>query len=117
MARLEPAEYVALGRRAIVELLDHENAAAWREIEAKIADQTWPGLPTHVDPNHQSTARLELQRAGQIEEVANVSRGGREVSIVVACQISRSRPDPGSRETSEVSTAAGTIRSARRIRR
>jgi hypothetical protein len=83
MARLHPTEYVALGRRAILELLDRENAAAWREIEAKIADEKWPGLPTHIDPNHLTTARLELQRAGQIEEVANTARGGREVSIVV----------------------------------
>lgn len=83
MASLDPSEYVAMGRRAILELLDEQHAAAWREIEARIADETWPSLPHHIDPNHLSTARIQLLREGRIDELQATSRGGREVSVVV----------------------------------
>lgn len=57
MARRSADEYVAFARAAITELLDQEHAAGWLEVEAKIADTAWPGVPTRVDPHHPLTLR------------------------------------------------------------
>lgn len=75
-------EWVGLGRTAILQLLEREHAAAWIEVEAKIADVTWAPLGVHVDPNHLSTARLELQREGRIMTAASTSKGQRVVEVV-----------------------------------
>ena len=57
MPRLDPSEYVDMGRRAIRELIDQEHAVALREIDARIAEGLWPSLKHHIDPNHLATAR------------------------------------------------------------
>lgn len=82
MARRERSEYVLLGRQAILDLLDQEHAAAWLEVEAKVADREWPGIGTPIDPHHLSQARIDLLRAGEIRTVAASTRGGREVTVL-----------------------------------
>jgi hypothetical protein len=85
---MEPEDYVRLGKRAITELLAAEHAAAWREIEAKIADTPWPGIGTHIDPHHLGTARYQLLREGAIADTAPAAtRGGRATSVVYPTDI------------------------------
>jgi hypothetical protein len=80
---MEPEEYVNLGKRAILELLDVEHAAAWREIEAKIADSRWPGIGVHIDPHNLGNARAKLLREGKIADTEPAAtRGGRPTSVV-----------------------------------
>ncbi len=80
---MEPEDYVRLGKRGILELLHVEHAAAWREIEAKLADASWPGLGYPIDPHHLTTARQQLMTAGKIDDTAaTATRGGRPISIV-----------------------------------
>ena len=82
MAKREPWEYEALGLRAIVELLSQEHAASWLEVEARIADEEWLGIGTHVDPHHLSAARVTLMRRGTVQELTATSRGGRSVPVI-----------------------------------
>jgi hypothetical protein len=82
VARREPSEYEALGTRAIVELLRQQHAASWLEVEARIADEEWPGLGTPVNPHHLSAARTLLARRGTVRDLAATSRGGRSVSVI-----------------------------------
>ncbi len=64
MARLDPHDYVLMGKRAIAELVDRENAVAIREIDARIGEDLWPGLSHKIDPHHLTTARIELLQGG-----------------------------------------------------
>lgn len=72
-----------MGRRALLELLDEEHAAAWMEAEARIADVRWRSLPLTIDPQHLSTAKTQLVREGLITEgPATATRGGREIHLL-----------------------------------
>ena len=82
MTKREPAEYVALGRLAIVELLEVHHAASWLEVEARVADEECPGLGTPVNPHHLSDARRQLLGRGVVTELTATSRGGRRVPVV-----------------------------------
>ncbi len=74
--------YVRSGREAILHLLDHEHAAVWPEIEAKIADQLYLPLRVRVDPHHLSTAKQELLEDGEIVATVHQARGGRDIRIL-----------------------------------
>lgn len=74
--------YVDLGKTAIVLLLEQQHAAVWPEIEAKIADQPWPGMRYPIDPHHLTTARQELHRDGIVVEESAVTRGGGAVKVL-----------------------------------
>lgn len=93
-------EYRALARRAVLDLLDVEHAAAWLEVEAKICDEQWPGIGTRIDRHHLSSARISLLRQGKIEEAHAATRGRRMVSIVQPA-------DPGRLATAIAKAAQG----------
>jgi hypothetical protein len=82
VAKREPWEYEALGTRAIVELLHREHAASWLEVEARGADEEWPGLGTPINPHHLSAARAALMRRRTIQQLTATSRGGRSVPVI-----------------------------------
>jgi hypothetical protein len=86
---MAPDQYVALARRAIVELLDQEHAAPWLEIEARITDEPWPTVGHPIDKHHLSTAHIQLLRRGQIEQNKTDTRGGREVTIIQPTDVGR----------------------------
>jgi hypothetical protein len=76
-------DYVALGEQGIRELLAQEHAVLWTEVEAKLADQTWPSLPLPVNPHHLTTARHRLLDAREIENTVHPTRGGRSIPVIV----------------------------------
>jgi hypothetical protein len=76
-------DYVALGEQGIRDLLAREHAALWTEIEAKIAEQQWPGLPAKVEPHHLTTAKHRLVDSNTIETTIAATRGGRKVRVIV----------------------------------
>src|ERR1022692_1789673 len=84
-----PADYVALARAAILELLDQEHAAAWLEVEARITDVPWPSVGQHIDKHHLSRARIELLKSGLIVDLNIGTRGGRDVVIIHRTDIAR----------------------------
>lgn len=84
MPSLEAHDYVVLGRRAILELLDQQHAVVWQEAEARIADAAWPTIGHRIEPHHLSTARRDLLEAGSIAEQTAVARGRRQVTVVVS---------------------------------
>jgi hypothetical protein len=86
---MAPEQYVALARRAIVELLDREHAAPWLEVEARITDVPWPTIGHRIDKHHLSTAHVQLLRAGHIEQRQTDTRGGREVTIIQPADVGR----------------------------
>jgi hypothetical protein len=77
-----PRHYELLGVRAIGELVDQESAVVWPEVEAKIADRTWPGLTTKIDPHHLTTAKIELVEAGDLVSTTAATRGGRRIAVL-----------------------------------
>ncbi|MGH3738982.1 MAG: hypothetical protein ACRDT6_25800 [Micromonosporaceae bacterium] len=78
-------DYPALGRRAILELLGRELAAPSLEIEARIADANWPGLPVVVEPLHLSAALRDLRSTGRVVvHPPQPTRGGRPVTLITA---------------------------------
>lgn len=85
------AEWVDLAIEALEELLDAEDAAVWDEIEAKVSDHTWPGMPHPIDPHHLTTAKLALLAGGAIEETTAATRGGRPISVLSPVSVGRGR--------------------------
>ncbi len=55
-----PSDWVATGEQAIQKLLAQEHAVVLPEIEARLADATWPTLSHPVQPHHLTTARHNL---------------------------------------------------------
>jgi hypothetical protein len=81
LSAVEPAEYLALGTELIPTLLEAEMAAPWLEIEARLADNRYPGASHPVDPHHLSNARRQLEEAGLIQSRIEGTRGGRAVTL------------------------------------
>jgi len=96
-------DYSALGRRAILELLERELAAPSLEIEARIADEPWPTLPVVVEPLPLHDALADLRAAGRIVvHPPEPTRGGRPVTLITAVT--------DARNTTAVETAAARKR-------
>jgi hypothetical protein len=72
-------QWVALGREALLALLDREHAVVWDEAEAKLSDVAPPAV--HVDPHHLTTAKLLLLDEGIIAEATERTRGGRSIGV------------------------------------
>lgn len=77
-----PTDWVALGWRAILQILDDEHAVVWPEVEARLSDTIPRGFSHRIDPHHLTTARRQLRAAGIIEEITAPTRGGREVEVI-----------------------------------
>ncbi|WP_123737493.1 MULTISPECIES: hypothetical protein [unclassified Rathayibacter] len=56
------------------DFLDSERAFVVPELEAKLADQRWGEFPA-INPHHLTTARLALQRSGEISVQREQTRG------------------------------------------
>ena len=84
MAQRSPEEYDYLGRKAVLELLDRELAAAGMEIDARLAEDVWPSVGIPIQPIHLSNALTELVRQGQIIVTTESTRGGRALDIYQA---------------------------------
>jgi hypothetical protein len=84
-----------------MQLLNEQLAAPWLEVEARIADMPWGDTGYHIDPNHLSTARIELERADRIATTTAANRGGREVTILYPT---------GGRRATAIATATATAR-------
>ncbi len=80
---------MALGRKAILELLEEEHAAVWLEVEAKVADHAWHSLRRPVQPHHLTTARTQLRREGVIKESPGATRGGAAISVLHLADLRR----------------------------
>lgn len=77
-------DYVLLGEDAILELLGEEHAVLRREIEAKISDRVWRGMPNPIYPHNLTVAlrRLQGREPGhdqRIEFTKEETRGGSRV--------------------------------------
>jgi hypothetical protein len=81
VAQRTPAEYVQLGREAILHLLDAEHAAPWIEIEARIADRPYEPVGIRVEPHHLSAARAQLAGDGTIVAATGPTRGGSDITL------------------------------------
>lgn len=101
MARRAPEEWDYLGRKAVLDLLDQELAAAGMEIDARLAEDVWPSVGTPVQPIHLSNALNELVRQGRIIRTTKSTRGGRQVDIYQAV---------GGRRTTAITRAAARKR-------
>jgi len=78
---VEPADYVQMGSEAILALLRDHHAAPWLEVEARIADQAYPGFPNPVEPWPLGQARSRLVDEGAIQRTRSATRGGRSVDL------------------------------------
>jgi hypothetical protein len=76
------AEWVRLGREAILQLLEIEHAVVWPEVEAKIADKKWEPLGLRIQPHHLTSARQQLRDEGVITTTSDTTRGGRVVPVM-----------------------------------
>jgi hypothetical protein len=74
--------WIDLGKETIVRLLEAERAAVWPEVEAKVADRSYPGNRYRIQPHHLTSARKELRDEGVISERAQSTRGGREIPFL-----------------------------------
>ncbi|HEX4701548.1 MAG TPA: hypothetical protein VH352_05410 [Pseudonocardiaceae bacterium] len=74
-------EWVALGRTAILELLEEQLAAPLVELEARVCAQPWRNNPNPIDPHLLTQARRELLGAERIAEFSAATRGGSEIAV------------------------------------
>jgi hypothetical protein len=74
-------ENESIARSAIVDLLKHEHAVVWLEVEAKLAEHPYPGMKHGLNPHVLSIARTQLLAANIIESVAEPTRGGRIIEV------------------------------------
>lgn len=75
-------EWVALGKHAVLDLLDRELAAPSLEIEARLADTRWPGIGERIEPVPLHLALTELRDEGRVDVEEGVpTRGQRPVSV------------------------------------
>lgn len=86
-----PEHYVTLGMQGIMDLLAEQHAVVWLEIEAKLADRRWETLPSPIQPHILTTARHRLIEDGAIEQIAQTTRGGRSVAVIVPTDTRRRR--------------------------
>lgn len=80
---MQVREWIDLGRETIIRLLENELAVVWPEVEARCADRPYPPNRRPIQPHHLTSARQELRDEGIILEIANKTRGGREVPFIV----------------------------------
>lgn len=95
-------DFVALGTRAVLELIDEEKAVVWPEVEAKLFDRTWTSAGHPIDPHILTLVRARLLADGTLETTVERARGGRAIATV-------HRP-LGSRNKRPIITAAGRKR-------
>jgi hypothetical protein len=77
------AEWRERARSAILSLLEHEYAAIWPEIEAKLEPK--PGFGNRgkgIDPHHLEYARRDLRDRRIIRETAATTKGSARVSVI-----------------------------------
>ena len=86
---MEPADYVQMGSEAILALLRDHHAAPWLEVEARIADQAYPGFPMRVEPWPLGQARSRLVDEGVIQRTRSATRGGRSVDLWQLMEVGR----------------------------
>ncbi len=86
---MEPADYVQMGSEAILALLHDHHAAPWLEVEARIADQAYPGFPMRVEPWPLGQARSRLVDEGVIQRTRSATRGGRSVDLWQLMEVGR----------------------------
>lgn len=75
MAGRSKAEWVELGKEAIVGILQSQVAATIRELEARASDRTWANLGSGVDPHLLTEARRALEGNGTISHTRRLGRG------------------------------------------
>lgn len=84
MPKLTPEDYDSLARRALLDLIDREDAVVWPEAEAKLADRPYHAGDVHlsgINPHHLTTARTRLLKEGLIVRVEEVTRGGGTIAV------------------------------------
>lgn len=78
------ADYFGMGLRAIRHFLSTELAGPWREIEARVADDVYPGLSYRIQPHILSRVRGYLRREGEIDEIKHKTHGERVVDLIIS---------------------------------
>ncbi|WP_370324037.1 hypothetical protein [Euzebya sp.] len=81
--------YYSYGLQAVRDFLDTAYAGPWREVEARIADVVWPGVPLAVQPHILSEVRQALRDAGELVDIEHATYGGRSVSLVATTNTHR----------------------------
>lgn len=87
-AKIRP--YVDRAKAAILELIEEHHALVWLEVEARLADVQGEPKLQEFHPHILTLARRELA-GSDLEEVEEVTRGQRRVSVLVRSGSKRSR--------------------------
>lgn len=74
-------DYDSLAERAILDLIRSEYAVTVAEMEARISDHIYPGVPTTLQPHVLTTARNELLRRRRIARTTEQTHGGHTVTV------------------------------------
>lgn len=75
------AEWIALGKQFILELLEEQAAAPGVELEARLCVRPWRDAPKAIDPHILTLARHELLEEGRIDVETATTRGGSKVAV------------------------------------
>jgi hypothetical protein len=87
----DPADYIQWGKDGVLALVEDQLAVVWPEVEARIADARYVGIPSRIDPNHLQTAREQLLLEGLIVEHRTATRGGRTIPVLVPAEQRRKK--------------------------
>lgn len=75
-------DYFGQGLRAIRRHLEADLVAPWRELEARIADEVYPGNTHRVQPHILTRIRGYMRKHGHLDEIKHRTHGGREVELL-----------------------------------